>query len=67
MTVVERGTGTRLGLLVDAERLPLTVAGHAACPGQAAYIERQHGWIDPATDYPPVLAAAPEAGDVAED
>ena len=67
VTIVERGTGTRLGLLVDAERLPLTVEGHAACPGHAAYLDRQYGQIDPATGYPPVPSDNEDADDSTED
>lgn len=67
LTIVERGTGTGLRMLVDAERTPLNAENHAECPGHAAYVDKNYGQIDPATGLPPVISAVPATDDSADD
>ena len=66
VTIVERGTGTALRMLVDAERTPLSADTHRDCPGHAAHGDRQYGQIDSVTGSPPVISALPVADDSAE-
>jgi ParB family chromosome partitioning protein len=45
-------TARPLALLDGADGEPLTTQGHRDCPGHAAFVGLQHGWIDPATGAP---------------